>query len=179
MKGFDKTIGINLRGTVDVITQALPHLAAVPAERPDGERGVIVVVSSVAAYEGQIGQLAYSASKGAVASIVLPLARELGRTAGIRVCGIAPGVMESGMTVGRRGGSHQSSGGEEEGDDEEIAEASAIASKIMKDKGMLEWPARMGRPDEFARLVGECIGNSMLNGVVIRLDGGVRFPPRL
>lgn len=96
---FDKTLAINLRGTVDLIRLTLPHLALNEPWGEDGERGVIIVVSSVAAFEGQVGQLAYSASKGAVRSIVLPLARELGQKAGIRVLGIAPGAFETGMTV--------------------------------------------------------------------------------
>jgi NAD(P)-dependent dehydrogenase (short-subunit alcohol dehydrogenase family) len=85
MKHFDRVIGINLRGTVDLIRLVLPHMSLNKPFGDDDERGVIIVVSSVAAYEGQVGQLAYSASKGAVASIVLPLARELGQKAGISV----------------------------------------------------------------------------------------------
>ncbi|KAI5305101.1 hypothetical protein KEM56_005292, partial [Ascosphaera pollenicola] len=84
MERFDKVVAINLRGTVDLIRLALPHIANTPGEGDDEERGVVIVVSSVAAYEGQVGQLAYSASKAAVAGLVLPLAREVGRTAGIR-----------------------------------------------------------------------------------------------
>lgn len=170
MEGFDRTLRINLRGTVDLITQALPHLAAVKPTLPDSERGVIVVVSSVAAYEGQVGQLAYSASKGAIASIVLPLARELGRSAGIRVCGVAPGVMETRMVVGEREGEVSA---------EDVRKAAEYAAKSLGERGMLEWPIRMGKPEEFATLVGEIIQNGMLNGTVIRLDGGVRFPSRL
>lgn len=91
MKAFDRVLSINLRGTVDLIRLTLPHMALNEPWGPDGERGIVIVVSSVAAFEGQVGQLAYSASKGAVRSIVLPLARELGQKAGIRVMGIAPG----------------------------------------------------------------------------------------
>ncbi|KAL9620487.1 MAG: hypothetical protein Q9160_004956 [Pyrenula sp. 1 TL-2023] len=170
LEGFDRTLRINLRGTVDLITQALPHLAAVQPSPPDNDRGVIVVVSSVAAYEGQVGQLAYSASKGAIASMVLPLARELGRSAGIRVCGVAPGVMETAMVVGQKGGMICA---------EHIRQAAEYAAKPLGERGMLEWPIRMGKPEEFATLVGEIIRNGMLNGTVIRLDGGVRFPSRL
>ena len=97
MSLFDRTISINLRGTIDLMRLAIPHMALNEPWGPDGERGIAIIVSSVAAYEGQVGQLPYSASKGAVASIVLPLARELGQKAGIRVLGIAPGVFQTGM----------------------------------------------------------------------------------
>jgi NAD(P)-dependent dehydrogenase (short-subunit alcohol dehydrogenase family) len=153
MKTFDRVISVNLRGTVDLLRQALPILAKVEPEQPDGERGVVIVVSSVAAYEGQVGQVAYSASKGAVASMVLPMARELART-GVRVLGIAPGVFESGMTL--KGG---------------------MAGMVPD--GMAEFPKRMGQGSEFAGLVGSCLENSMLNGTVVRIDAAARFPARL
>jgi 3-hydroxyacyl-CoA dehydrogenase/3-hydroxy-2-methylbutyryl-CoA dehydrogenase len=153
MKTFDRVIAVNLRGTVDLLRQALPILSKSEPEQPDGERGVIIAVSSVAAYEGQVGQVAYSASKGAVASMVLPLARELSRV-GIRVVGIAPGVFESGMTL--KGG-----------------------MKGMVPEGMVEFPRRMGKGEEFAGMVGSCLENGMLNGTVVRLDAGARFPSRL
>lgn len=153
MKTFDRVISVNLRGTVDLLRQALPILAKVEPEQPDGERGVVIVVSSVAAYEGQVGQVAYSASKGAVASMVLPMARELART-GVRVLGIAPGVFESGMTL--KGG---------------------MAGMVPD--GMAEFPKRMGQGSEFAGLVGGCLENSMLNGTVVRIDAAARFPARL
>ncbi len=150
---FDRVIAVNLRGTVDLLRQALPILSKVEPEQPDGERGVVVLVSSVAAYEGQVGQVAYSASKGAIASIVLPLARELSRV-GIRAVGIAPGVFESGMTL--RG-----------------------SMKAGAPPGMVEFPRRMGRGEEFAGMVGQCLENGMVNGTVVRLDAGARFPARL
>ena len=165
MEVFDKVVAVNLRGTVDLIRQTLPHLSLVNPEGEDGERGVVVVVSSVAAYEGQVGQLAYAASKGAVASSVLPLARELGRAAGIRVFGIAPGVFESGMTIGNT---------------DPGAETKAQAAKFAKmNPGMVEYPLRMGKGEEFAEFVVNGIKSTMLNGFVVRLDGAVRMPSRL
>ena len=149
IENFDRVIAVNLRGSVDLIRQALPILANVEPEQPDGERGVIAVVSSVAAYEGQVGQTAYSASKGAIASVVLPVARELARV-GIRVVGIAPGVFETGMT-----------------------------GWSQLPKGMVEFPMRMGKGEEFAALVRQIFENGMMNGTVVRLDAGARFPSRL
>merc|ERR1712093_848563 len=164
---FDRTLAINLRGTVDLIRLTLPHMALNEPWGPDGERGIIVVVSSVAAFEGQIGQLAYSASKGAVRSIVLPLARELGQKAGIRVMGIAPGVFQTGMTVPpkKKGVEGKLKG--------------ATGSRASMSTEMIQYPTRMGQGDEFARLVKEIVENPMLNGGVIRLDGAVRMPSRL
>ncbi|KAK5264416.1 hypothetical protein LTR96_010178 [Exophiala xenobiotica] len=174
MSLFDRTLAINLRGTVDLICLTLPHMALNEPWGPDGERGIIVVVSSVAAFEGQIGQLAYSASKGAVRSIVLPLARELGRKAGIRVMGIAPGVFETGMTSPPKKASAPASKERVEGKTK-----GAIGSRASMSTEMIQYPTRMGRGDEFARLVKEIVENPMLNGGVIRLDGAVRFPSRL
>jgi NAD(P)-dependent dehydrogenase (short-subunit alcohol dehydrogenase family) len=159
---FDRVIAINLRGTVDLIRLIVPHLAAVnPGD--SGERGVLILVSSVAAYEGQVGQVAYSASKAAVAGIVLPLARELGRAAGIRVLGIAPALFETAMTKA-------------------VAKAGApgkVAQQPVLNDGMVEFPRRMGRPEEFASFVLECFQNGIVNGSVFRLDGAVRMPSRL
>ncbi|OJD18237.1 hypothetical protein AJ78_01737 [Emergomyces pasteurianus Ep9510] len=168
IEAFDRVVAINLRGTVDLIRLVLPHLAAVEGEGDDDERGVVVVVSSVAAYEGQVGQLAYSASKGAVAGIVLPLAREVGRSAGIRVVGVAPGVFETGMTVRPRKGQ---AGGEKQ--------RPGISERSGPNSGMIEYPMRMGRPEEFAEFVLGCVRNGMVNGSVFRLDGAVRMPSRL
>lgn len=168
MERFDKVIAINLRGTVDLIRLALPHIAATPGEGEDEERGVIIVVSSVAAYEGQVGQLAYSASKAAVAGLVLPLAREVGRTAGVRVVGIAPAVFQTNMTAAPRpapGAKGKARGG--------------VASQSGTNTSMIEYPQRLGKPQEFASLALECIRNPMMNGQVFRLDGAVRFPSRL
>lgn len=174
---FDRVLAINLRGTVDLIRQTLPYLAQNEPEGDDGERGVVVVVSSVAAYEGQVGQLAYSASKGAVVSMVLPLAREVGRTAGIRVMGIAPGLFETGMT---RPPKKQDQ--EKKKKDEGVEgkkKGGGVAGRAGFNPNMIEYPTRMGRGDEFARLVKEIMENPMLNGQVLRLDGAIRMPSRL
>lgn len=172
---FDRILAINLRGTVDIIRQTLPHIAQSQPEGDDGERGVVIVVSSVAAYEGQVGQLAYSASKGAVASLVLPLAREVGQNAGIRVMGIAPGLFETGMT---RPPKKQEQEKKDEGT-EGRKKSSGVAGPAGFNPNMIEYPTRMGRGDEFARLVKEIVENPMLNGQVLRLDGAIRMPSRL
>ena len=164
MEGFDRVIAINLRGTVDLVRLTLPHLAntTLPESGGESEKGAIILVSSVAAFEGQVGQLAYSASKAAVAGIVLPLARELGKAAGIRVLGIAPGLFETAMS-GNLGGK----------------DAAKAVQDMMINSGMVEFPLRMGKPEEFARFVVECLQNEMVNGNVFRLDGAVRMPSRL
>ncbi|EEH34356.2 hypothetical protein PAAG_05405 [Paracoccidioides lutzii Pb01] len=171
IEAFDRVIAINLRGTVDLIRLALPHMAAVEGEGDDEERGIVVVVSSLAAYEGQVGQLAYSASKAAVAGIVLPLAREVGRSAGVRVVGVAPGVFQTGMTTRPR---KAVSGGE--GVEKRRA---GVAERSGFNSGMIEYPMRIGRPEEFAEFVLACVRNGMVNGSVFRLDGAVRMPSRL
>lgn len=154
MKGFDFVMDINVRGSIDLVRQVLPHLSQVKPESPDGERGIIFLVSSSAAFDGQPGQVAYSASKGALVSLTLPLTRDLARY-GIRVVTLAPSLFDSGMTA------------------------------LMSDKvrasltGVMEFPKRPGKPEEFARVVREGVENSMLNGVVIRLDGGMRMPSRM
>jgi NAD(P)-dependent dehydrogenase (short-subunit alcohol dehydrogenase family) len=118
-----------------------------------GERGVIVYTASVAAFDGQIGQPAYSASKAGLVGMTLPVARELARF-GIRVMTIAPGIFETPM-VGQ------------------------IPPDVAESLGkMVPFPPRLGRPDEFASLVGEIIRNAMLNGEVIRLDGAIRMAPK-
>jgi 3-hydroxyacyl-CoA dehydrogenase/3-hydroxy-2-methylbutyryl-CoA dehydrogenase len=172
---FDRVLNINLRGTVDLIRQVTPHMSLNEPEGPDGERGVIIMVSSVAAFEGQVGQLAYSASKGAVRSIVLPLARELGQSCGVRVTAIAPGVFETGMTMKSKTGAR--TGGQtaaQKGDAEKKAKGVGAVNREM-----VNYPVRMGRGNEFARFCKEIIENPMLNGDCYRLDGGVRMPSRL
>ncbi|RVX72624.1 hypothetical protein B0A52_04021 [Exophiala mesophila] len=169
MADFDRTLGINLRGTVDLIRLTLPHMALNKPWGEDGERGIVVVVASVAAYEGQVGQLAYSASKGGVASIVLPLARELGQKAGIRVLGIAPGAFQTGMTVSTS----------KPGAPAQAKPKGSTANRAAINPEMLQYPKRMGKGEEFARLVRDMVENPMLNGQVIRLDGAVRLPTRL
>jgi len=119
----------------------------------DGDRGCVIMTASVAAYEGQIGQAAYAASKGGVAALTLPAARDLADKA-IRVMTIAPGVMDTPMMAGLPG------------DTKTILEA------------LVPHPARLGRPDEYAMLVFSIIANPLLNGEVIRLDGALRMPPR-
>jgi 3-hydroxyacyl-CoA dehydrogenase / 3-hydroxy-2-methylbutyryl-CoA dehydrogenase len=120
----------------------------------DDERGVVILVSSSAAFDGQPGQVAYSASKGAIASLTLPLAWDLARY-GIRVVTIAPSLFESNMTR-------------------------MLPDKARKSlDGVMEFPKRAGQPHEFAQLVMQCMENVMLNGTVIRLDGAMRMPSKL
>jgi 3-hydroxyacyl-CoA dehydrogenase/3-hydroxy-2-methylbutyryl-CoA dehydrogenase len=146
-------IAINVVGTIDVVRQILPHIASAEADA-DGERGVIITVSSAAAFDGQPGQVAYSAAKGAIASLTLPLARDLARN-GIRAVSISPGLFETNMT------------------NTMPAKAKASLQKV------LEFPNRAGRPNEFAGMVLHILSNSFLNGTVIRLDGATRMPSHL
>jgi len=146
---FRRVIEVNLIGTFNVLRLASAAIAEQPAQE-DGERGVIVNTSSVAAFDGQIGQAAYSASKGGVASLTLPAARELARF-GIRVVSIAPGVFETPMVAAL------------------TPEAqSALGAQV-------PFPKRLGKPEEFAALACHIIENQMLNGGVIRLDGALRM----
>jgi NAD(P)-dependent dehydrogenase (short-subunit alcohol dehydrogenase family) len=146
---FERVIRVNLIGTFNVLRLAAAAMANnTPGE--DGERGVIINTSSVAAFEGQIGQAAYSASKGGVASLVLPAARELARF-GIRICAIAPGVFLTPMMEATTPELQQS-----------------LASQI-------PFPPRLGEPDEFAALAQHIFENRMLNGCVLRLDGAMRM----
>jgi NAD(P)-dependent dehydrogenase (short-subunit alcohol dehydrogenase family) len=179
MSLFDRTLAINLRGTVDLLRLAIPHISQNTPQRPDGERGIAIIVSSVAAYEGQVGQLAYSASKGAVASIVLPLARELGQKAGIRVLGVAPGVFETGMTVPKSQPKPKEKTEQKEQKKDKLKEKKPTGARAGINPEMVNYPMRMGKGEEFGRLVKDMIENPMLNGVVVRLDGGVRMPSRL
>ena len=147
-------LNINLRGTLDLVRQVLPHLARGTPTGPDAERGVVVLIASNAAFDGQSGQVAYAASKGAIASATLPLARDLSRH-GVRVVTVAPSLFETPM-------------------------AALMSDKVRQSLGKsMEFPARPGRPDEFASLVCHALENVMLNGVVIRLDGASRMPARL
>ncbi len=149
LERFARTIHVNLIGTFNVSRLAAAAIAK-SAAGADGERGVIINTSSVAAFEGQIGQAAYSASKAGVAGMTLPLARELARF-GIRVVAIAPGVFATAMMGAMP--------------DQAVA---ALASQS-------PFPPRMGEPAEFAALVRHIFENPMLNGTVIRLDGGLRM----
>lgn len=149
---FQKVIAINLIGTFNVI-----RLAALALENnepnQDGERGVIINTASVAAYDGQMGQAAYSASKGGIAAMTLPIARDLARS-GIRVMTIAPGLFETPMMASLPGEARLSLGQQ------------------------VPFPSRLGRPAEYAMLVKSILENPMLNGEVIRLDGAIRMGPK-
>jgi len=149
---FETVITVNLIGTFNVLRLAA---AAMLAGEPTsaGERGVCVNTASIAAFDGQIGQVAYSASKGAVVGMTLPAARDLA-TAGIRVCAIAPGTFDTQLLAGLP---------------EDAREALAQA---------VPFPRRLGSPNEFAALAVHIVENEMLNGEVIRLDGALRMPPR-
>ncbi len=152
LETFARTININLIGAFNMIRLAA---AAIAKEDPDaeGERGVIVNTASIAAFDGQIGQAAYAASKGGVAALTLPIARELARS-GIRVVAIAPGIFATPMMAAFP---------------QEVQDALAKS---------VPFPPRLGRPDEFATLVRHIVQNSMLNGETIRLDGALRMAPR-
>ncbi len=150
---FALALKVNLLGTYTVLNIAAREMAKVNPLDEDGSRGVIINTSSVAFEDGQIGQAAYSASKGGVASMTLPAARELARF-GIRVMAIAPGLFETAMSAGLP-------------DD--------IRAEICKS---IPFPSRMGMPDEYARLVEQIVENSMLNGTVIRLDASARMPAK-
>jgi NAD(P)-dependent dehydrogenase (short-subunit alcohol dehydrogenase family) len=152
LEGFRRAIDINLVGTFNVLRLAAQAMAE---NTPDseGERGIIVNTASIAAFDGQIGQVAYSASKAGVVGLTLPAARELARF-GIRVMTVAPGIFETPMVGGFTAEVQQS-----------------LAAQI-------PFPPRLGRPDEFAALVEHIITNTMLNGEVIRLDGAVRMAPK-
>jgi NAD(P)-dependent dehydrogenase (short-subunit alcohol dehydrogenase family) len=149
---FNKVIQINLVGTFNVIRLAAEKMVN---NEPDGqgERGVIINTASAAAFEGQIGQAAYSASKNGVVGMTLPIARELAEY-GIRVMTIAPGIFETPMLMG-------------------------LPEKVREALGkMVPFPPRLGRPAEFAQLVQQIVENTMLNGFTIRLDGAIRMQPR-
>jgi NAD(P)-dependent dehydrogenase (short-subunit alcohol dehydrogenase family) len=150
---FDKVIQVNLVGTFNLIRLAAADMTAREPEGESGERGVIVNTASVSAFEGQIGQAAYSASKGGVAAMTLPIARELARF-GVRVVTIAPGLMSTPMLHGMPEEVQQSLGAQ------------------------VPFPGRLGRPEEYAALVVHIAENSMLNGEVIRLDGAIRMQPK-
>ena len=152
LETFAKTVSINLVGTFNMIRLAAAAIAKEPPG-PDGERGVIVNSASIAAYDGQIGQAAYAASKGGVVALTLPIARELARF-GIRVVTIAPGVFATPMVAGFS---------------PEVQEA--LGNSV-------PFPARLGQPAEFAALVKHICENPMLNGETIRLDGALRMAPR-
>jgi NAD(P)-dependent dehydrogenase (short-subunit alcohol dehydrogenase family) len=149
---FERVVRVNLIGTFNLLRLAA---AAMMDNEPneDGERGVIVNTTSVAAFEGQIGQAAYAASKGGVASLTIPVARELA-SKGIRVMAIAPGLFGTPMLLNMP---------------QEVQDSLAAS---------VPFPSRFGTPEEYAGLVRHIIENPMLNGEVIRLDGAIRLAPR-
>ncbi len=152
LEAFARVIGVNLIGTFNLLRLAAADMEKLePLE--DGERGLVVNTASVAAFEGQIGQAAYASSKGGVASLTLPAARELARS-GIRVMTIAPGLFGTPMLRG-------------------------LAQDVQQSLGAsVPFPARLGEPTEYAALVLHIVENRMLNGTVIRLDGALRMAPR-
>jgi len=149
---FETVIRINLIGTFNVIRLAAMQMASNPPDE-NGERGAIVNTASVAAYDGQIGQAAYSASKGGIVGMTLPIARDLARD-GIRVCTIAPGIFDTPLLASLPEAARQSLGQQ------------------------VPFPSRLGKPDEYAQLVQDIVENPMLNGEVIRLDGALRMGPK-
>lgn len=150
---FSKVLDVNLAGTFRAAALSALGMAGADPVTGDGERGVIVNTASVAAYDGQIGQAAYAASKGGVAALTLPLARDLSQH-GIRVVTIAPGIFETPMLIG-------------------------LGEKVVNSLGeQVPFPKRLGRPEEYAQLVLAIVGNGLLNGEVIRLDGAIRMAPR-
>lgn len=148
-----KVINVNLLGTINAMGQAAAVMAGNDPEGDSGERGVLIQTASVAAYDGQIGQIAYSASKGGVVGVTLPAARELARS-GVRVMTIAPGLFLTPMLQGLSQDAQDSLG------------------------ASIPFPARLGKPSEYADLAAHIVTNEMLNGEVIRLDGSIRMAPR-
>jgi len=152
LESFTKTITINLIGTFNMIRLAAAAMAKQPPQK-SGERGVIINTASVAAFDGQIGQAAYSASKGGIVGMTLPIARDLSRD-GIRVLTIAPGIFETPMLHG-------------------------LPKEIQDSLGkQVPFPSRLGRADEYAALAKAMIEIEMLNGEVVRLDGAIRMAPK-
>jgi len=152
LANFSKTISVNLIGTFNMIRLAAEEMCK-NAPEPTGERGVMISTASVAAYDGQIGQAAYSASKGGVVGMTLPIARDLARN-GIRNMTIAPGIFGTPMLFGMP---------------QEVQDALAAS---------VPFPSRLGTPQDYAKLVKHIIENDMLNGEVIRLDGAIRMAPK-
>ena len=152
LESFSKVVEVNLVGTFNVVRLAAEAMAR-NESAGSAERGVIVNTASVAAFDGQIGQVAYAASKGGVAAMTLPAARDLARH-GIRVVAIAPGIFDTPMLAGLPEAARESLGKQ------------------------MPFPSRLGRPEEFAALVHHIIENEMLNGEVIRLDAAIRLGPR-
>lgn len=152
LSSFERVLQVNLLGSFNVLRLAAEAMSGTEPEE-DGERGVIINTASVAAYEGQIGQAAYSASKGGIVAMTLPAARELARS-GIRVVTIAPGIFDTPMLAGLPEKARQSLGEQ------------------------VPFPSRLGSPEEYAALAQHIIENRMLNGAVLRLDGALRMGAR-
>jgi 3-hydroxyacyl-CoA dehydrogenase / 3-hydroxy-2-methylbutyryl-CoA dehydrogenase len=152
LQPFETVVRVNLIGTFNVLRLAAAAMLA-NEPTPAGERGVCINTASIAAFDGQIGQISYSASKGGIVGMTLPAARDLA-SSGIRVCTIAPGTFDTPLLGALP---------------EETREALGEA---------IPFPSRLGRPDEFAALAAHIVENEMLNGEVIRLDGALRMPPR-
>jgi len=147
---FQRVLNINVTGTFNMLRYAAELISKYELKQGEEERGVIINTASVAAFDGQIGQVAYSASKGAVVAMTLPLARELAKNA-IRVMTIAPGIMETPMLKG-------------------------LPQNVQDSLGqMVPFPPRLAKPSEYAKLVGHILENNYLNGEVIRLDGAIRM----
>jgi len=152
LDNFRKVVEINLIGTINIIIQAVANMVK-NAPNEGGERGVIVNTASAAAFDGQIGQPAYSASKGGVVGMTLPISRECAEY-GIRVCTICPGIFDTPMLA-------------------------QLPEKVRDALGqMVPFPKRLGQPSEFAQLTRQIIENGYFNGEVIRLDGGIRMAPK-
>lgn len=150
---FERTIRVNLMGSFNCASQAAAHMVASPTVDKDGARGVIINTASVAAFDGQVGQLAYSASKGGIVAMTLPMARDLADK-GIRVCTVAPGLFLTPLI------------------DE-------LPQEVQDSLGaQVPFPSRLGNPAEYAEMISHISQNSMLNGEVIRLDGAIRMAPR-
>ena len=152
LEDFKRVIDVNLVGTFNAIRLAAAEMVKLDP-LVDGERGVIVSTASVAAYDGQIGQEAYAASKGGIVSLTLPLARDLAQF-GVRVCTIAPGLFLTPLLYQLP---------------QEVQQSLAAS---------IPFPKRLGKPEEFAALAAHIVANASLNGEVIRLDGALRLPPR-
>ena len=154
LEAFDRVVRVNLIGTFNMIRLAAAEMSGLdPLDDVDGERGVIINTASIAAFDGQVGQAAYAASKGGVVGMTLPIARELAR-AGVRVMTIAPGVFHTPMVDG-------------------------LPPEVRKSLGDgVPFPQRLGDPEEYAALALHIVANRFLNGEVIRLDGALRMAPR-
>lgn len=150
---FAKTIQVNLIGTFNVLTAFSSVVSELDPLDSDGQRGVAIMTASVAAFEGQVGQAAYASSKGGIYALTITAARDLA-SLGIRVCSIAPGVVNTPMMA-------------------------SVSDEFREElESRVQFPSRMASPDEYALLVQQIVANNYLNGETIRLDGGLRMPPR-